>query len=166
MASSSVTSLQNRIQFSVDQTVKSLGNSLLGTSLDKHHVDSQRTLYNPKSATNEESASDSQTANNTNPSVVPCSVNSNMIAKEQFGHIKLDIGNSVLPFEKLASTPSTNDGLSDDVEIQIRSLGCELIQLAGKLLKLPQVLIILYREVPTITFFNLIYSTSALCASF
>ena len=139
MASSSVTSLQNRIQFSVDQTVKTTGNSLVGTSLDKHHVDPQRALYIAKCATNEGSASDSQTANNTNPSVVHCSANSDMIAKEQFGHIKLDISNSVLPFEKLASTPSTNDGLSDDVEIQIRSLGCELIQLAGKLLKLPQV---------------------------
>jgi len=62
-----------------------------------------------------------------------------MVPKEQFGHIKLDISNSVLPFDKLASTPSSNDGLSEDIEHQIRSLGCELIQLAGKLLKLPQV---------------------------
>ena len=144
MASSSVSSLQNRIQFSVDQRVKAVGNSLLGTSLDKHHVESQRALYNQKCATNEGSASDLQSTNNTNPSVLPGSTNSDMLAKEQFGHIKLDISNSVLPFEKLASTPSTNDGLSDDVEIQIRSLGCELIQLAGKLLKLPQVLIILH----------------------
>ena len=136
MASSNVTSLQNRIQFSVDQAVKTTGNSI-GTLLDKHHVDLQRASYNLKSATNE-TVSDSQTANNSSQ-VVVASATSEMVAKEQFGHIKLDISNSVLPFEKVASTPSTNDGLSDDIEIQIRSLGCELIQLAGKLLKLPQV---------------------------
>ena len=56
-----------------------------------------------------------------------------------FGHIRLDISNSVLPLDKLSQTPSAKDGLSDEVEMQIRSLGCELIQLAGKLLKLPQV---------------------------
>ena len=59
--------------------------------------------------------------------------------KQQFGKIRLDIWNSVLPREKLAPTPSQKDGLSEDLETQIRSLGCELIQLAGKLLKLPQV---------------------------
>ena len=56
-----------------------------------------------------------------------------------FGHIRLDISNSVLPLDKLSPTPSAKDGLSDEVEMQIRSLGCELIQLAGKLLRLPQV---------------------------
>jgi hypothetical protein len=64
---------------------------------------------------------------------------SDLTAKEEYGHIKLDISNSVLPREKLASSPSANDGLIEDTELQIRSLGCELIQLAGKLLKLPQV---------------------------
>lgn len=59
--------------------------------------------------------------------------------RPQFGKIRLDIWNSVLPLEKLTPTPSQKDGLSEDLEIQIRSLGCELIQLAGKLLRLPQV---------------------------
>jgi len=60
--------------------------------------------------------------------------------KQQFGKIRLDIWNSVIPREKLLPTPSQKDGLSEDLETQIRSLGCELIQLAGKLLKLPQVI--------------------------
>ena len=59
--------------------------------------------------------------------------------KQQFGRIRLDIWNSVLPREKLSPTPSQKDGLSEDLEKEIRSLGCDLIQLAGKLLKLPQV---------------------------
>ena len=59
--------------------------------------------------------------------------------RPNFGHIKLDISNSVLPLDKLSPTPSNKDGLSEETEMQIRSLGCELIQLAGKLLRLPQV---------------------------
>ncbi len=57
----------------------------------------------------------------------------------QYGRIKLDISNSVLPLEKLNNTPSGKDGLSEDMEQQVRSFGCELIQLGGKLLRLPQV---------------------------
>ncbi|TRY79418.1 hypothetical protein TCAL_02264 [Tigriopus californicus] len=56
-----------------------------------------------------------------------------------FGRIVLDISNSVLPLSKLNGTPSSLDGLSEDMEFQVRSLGCDLIQLAGKLLRLPQV---------------------------
>jgi len=56
-----------------------------------------------------------------------------------FGHIRLDISNSVLPLDKITHTPSGKDGLSEEVEMQIRSLGCEVIQLSGKLLRLPQV---------------------------
>merc|ERR1712223_2323493 len=63
----------------------------------------------------------------------------NASSVRSFGHIRLDISNSVLPLDKLSPTPSAKDGLSDEVEMQIRSLGCELIQLAGKLLRLPQV---------------------------
>ena len=56
-----------------------------------------------------------------------------------YGHIRLDISNSVLPLDKLSPTPSAKDGLSEEIEMQIRSMGCDLIQIAGKLLKLPQV---------------------------
>ena len=56
-----------------------------------------------------------------------------------FGPTHLDISNSILPLEKLSPSPSKKDGLSEEIETQIRSNGCELIQIAGKLLKLPQI---------------------------
>merc|ERR1711899_267213 len=69
----------------------------------------------------------------------PSSNSQGVASVRSYGHIRLDISNSVLPREKLVSSPSINDGLAEDTELQIRSLGCELIQLAGKLLRLPQV---------------------------
>ena len=57
----------------------------------------------------------------------------------EFSRIQLDISNSVLPLSRLTPTPSSRDGLTEEAELQLRSLGCDLIQLAGKLLKLPQV---------------------------
>ena len=59
--------------------------------------------------------------------------------QQQFGRILLDISNSVLPRDKLAETPSSKDGLPTESELQIRSLACDLLQIAGKLLKIPQV---------------------------
>ena len=44
-----------------------------------------------------------------------------------------------VPQDKLENTPSIQDGLDKIVEGDIRSFGCELIQTAGILLKLPQV---------------------------
>jgi hypothetical protein len=45
-----------------------------------------------------------------------------------FGRIVLDITNSVVPLEKLSPTPSSKDGLAEEVEAQLRSLACDLIQ--------------------------------------
>ena len=59
--------------------------------------------------------------------------------QQQFGRIVLDISNSVIPLDKLNPTPSSRDGLDEEAESQVRSLGCDLIQIAGKLLRLPQV---------------------------
>ncbi len=56
-----------------------------------------------------------------------------------FGRILLDISNSVLPLDKLSPTPSSKDGLSAETELEVRSLACDLVQIAGKLLRLPQV---------------------------
>ena len=142
MASTNVTSLHTRIQFSVDQAVKDTGASFVSTRLDTHNADTQATSYNLKCTQNGPPLSDvpsSTLTTTTNTTPVTPSINSNMASKEQFGHIKLDISNSVLPYAKLVTTPSSNDGIPEDTEHQIRSLGCELIQLAGKLLKLPQV---------------------------
>ncbi|QQP58462.1 Uncharacterized protein FKW44_003787 [Caligus rogercresseyi] len=60
-------------------------------------------------------------------------------SKPKFGSIKLDISNSVLPLEKLSLRVSSRDGLSQELETACRNSGCEQIQLAGKLLRLPQV---------------------------
>ena len=67
--------------------------------------------------------------------------NNNDIAKTrpQFGKIVLSLENSILPFEKLETTPSVQDGLDAEYEIDLRILGCELIQMSGILLRLPQV---------------------------
>ena len=59
--------------------------------------------------------------------------------QQHFRRIVLDISNSVLPRDKLAETPSSKDGLPTESELQIRSLACDLLQIAGKLLKIPQV---------------------------
>lgn len=56
-----------------------------------------------------------------------------------YGNIILTLKNCLLPEEKLALTPSQSDGLDRDTEIDLRIYGCELIQTAGILLKLPQV---------------------------
>ena len=58
---------------------------------------------------------------------------------EKWGEVILTISNSVLPLEKLCPTPSSLDLMSQAVEDDLRNLGCNLIQTAGKLLRLPQV---------------------------
>ena len=59
-----------------------------------------------------------------------------------YGKILLTLQNCLLPEEKLVSTPSHLDGLDAETETELRILGCELIQTAGILLKLPQVITI------------------------
>lgn len=56
-----------------------------------------------------------------------------------YGKIALSLSNCLLPEEKLNPTPSMIDGLDYEVETDLRIIGCELIQTAGILLKLPQV---------------------------
>lgn len=57
----------------------------------------------------------------------------------QFGKIILTLENCLLSDNKLQETPSQQDGLDKETETNLRILGCELIQIAGILLKLPQV---------------------------
>ena len=56
-------------------------------------------------------------------------------------NVVLTLSNVILPREKLYPnpTPSMLDGLPWDVEYDLRLIGCELIQTACLLLKLPQV---------------------------
>lgn len=56
-----------------------------------------------------------------------------------YNKIVLTLENSLIPESKLEQTPSRSDGLDADTEKDLRILGCELIQTAGILLKLPQV---------------------------
>jgi hypothetical protein len=64
------------------------------------------------------------------------------IFKKTYGKIVLTLENAILNSEKLDSeqgTVSQQDGLEKSIELDLRFLGCELIQTAGILLKLPQV---------------------------
>ncbi|KAK4878121.1 hypothetical protein RN001_010627 [Aquatica leii] len=56
-----------------------------------------------------------------------------------YGKIVLTLKNQLLPEDKLETTPSQSDGLENEIETDLRIYGCELIQTAGILLKLPQV---------------------------
>ncbi|KAK3909945.1 Cyclin-L1 [Frankliniella fusca] len=56
-----------------------------------------------------------------------------------YGKVILTLKNCLLPEEKLSPTPSQLDGLDRETETDLRILGCELIQTAGILLRLPQV---------------------------
>ncbi|XP_073978378.1 cyclin-L2 isoform X2 [Rhodnius prolixus] len=69
-------------------------------------------------------------------------VNSSSVTKsisKPYGKIELSLNNVLLPDDKLVNTPSRLDGMEPDTETDLRVLGCELIQTAGILLKLPQV---------------------------
>jgi len=55
-----------------------------------------------------------------------------------FSRVILTLENVLIPEEKLSPTPSVEDGMDKEVEQDLRILGCELIQTAGILLKLPQ----------------------------
>lgn len=59
--------------------------------------------------------------------------------ERDFSKVILTLENVLIPEEKLSPTPSMLDGLDLDTETDLRILGCELIQTAGILLKLPQV---------------------------
>lgn len=58
---------------------------------------------------------------------------------KQYGKVVITLENCLLPPERLQSTPSSIDGLDPETEMDLRILGCELIQTAGILLRLPQV---------------------------
>ncbi|XP_028166857.1 cyclin-L1 [Ostrinia nubilalis] len=63
------------------------------------------------------------------------------VAKPQknYGKIVLTLYNCLLPESAFKETPSQADGLDIETETDLRILGCEMIQTAGILLRLPQV---------------------------
>ena len=58
---------------------------------------------------------------------------------QDYGRIEIALENRVIPEEKLENTPSRKHGISEDLERDLRVVGCEYIQCAGLLLRLPQV---------------------------
>ncbi|EDV23970.1 uncharacterized protein TRIADDRAFT_37896 [Trichoplax adhaerens] len=62
-----------------------------------------------------------------------------MAVPTEFSGVVLSLENTIYPDEKLQETPSQLDGLSKEMETNLRIAGCEYIQAAGILLKLPQV---------------------------
>lgn len=63
----------------------------------------------------------------------------NALNTRDFSKVIITLENCLVPVDKLSPTPSENDGIEKEVEMDLRILGCELIQTAGILLKLPQV---------------------------
>ncbi|KAK2557354.1 Cyclin-L1 [Acropora cervicornis] len=59
--------------------------------------------------------------------------------KTDYGDVIISLENCILSNDQLEETPSIKDGLEKEVEIDLRIIGCEYIQIAGILLKLPQV---------------------------
>lgn len=59
--------------------------------------------------------------------------------QKNYGKIVLTLYNCLLPESTFKETPSQADGLDIETETDLRILGCEMIQTAGILLKLPQV---------------------------
>lgn len=59
--------------------------------------------------------------------------------QKTYGKIVLTLYNCLLPEAVFKETPSQTDGLDIETETDLRILGCEMIQTAGILLKLPQV---------------------------
>ena len=68
-----------------------------------------------------------------------CSKAAHEPSRPLYGKVELNLGQCILPLDKLSFTPSMRDGLSGDDEKDLRILGCELIQSSGILLRLPQV---------------------------
>lgn len=58
---------------------------------------------------------------------------------KDFHKTVLSLDNCIIPNERLINTPSSRDGMSHDLEVDLRIVGCEYIQSAGLLLRLPQV---------------------------
>ncbi|XP_051029929.1 cyclin-L2 isoform X2 [Phodopus roborovskii] len=62
-----------------------------------------------------------------------------LIGDRLYSGVLITLENCLLPDDKLRFTPSMSSGLDIDTETGLRVVGCELIQAAGILLRLPQV---------------------------
>ncbi|KAM4651894.1 cyclin-L2 isoform 2-T2 [Discoglossus pictus] len=62
-----------------------------------------------------------------------------LIGDKIYSGVMITLDNCLMPEERCAMTPSIVDGLELETETDLRCVGCELIQSAGILLRLPQV---------------------------
>ena len=74
--------------------------------------------------------------------------------KKIYGKIELQLDQCLLPDSLLMETPSQIDGLSKSEEMDLRILGCEMIQVSGILLKLPQVIMLNSYVLALIVYFH------------
>ena len=61
------------------------------------------------------------------------------ISHRIYGKVVFSLENCILPKDRLLTTPSANEGLDLRTEWFLRRIGCDIIQHAGVILKLPQV---------------------------
>ncbi|KAG7159245.1 cyclin-L-like [Homarus americanus] len=70
---------------------------------------------------------------------------------KKYGSVVITLDNVLIPPDKLSPSPSQQDGLDSEIEMDLRILGCELIQTGGILLKLPQIVLVDHsRPVPMV----------------
>lgn len=81
--------------------------------------------------------------------------------KSEYGDVIISLENCILDGDHFTNTPSIKDGLDREVEIDLRIVGCEYIQMAGILLKLPQVSA--FQILDLITCFCLEFCAEFLC---
>ena len=62
-----------------------------------------------------------------------------LIGDKRYSGVALTLDNCLLSPDRLERSPSAEQGLPLDTEEQLRTQGCELIQAAGILLRMPQV---------------------------
>uniref|UniRef100_H3BHZ3 Cyclin L2 n=1 Tax=Latimeria chalumnae TaxID=7897 RepID=H3BHZ3_LATCH len=62
-----------------------------------------------------------------------------LVGDRMYSEILLSLENCLVPQDRISLPPSVCDGLSQDTETDLRMVGCEFIQAAGILLRLPQI---------------------------
>lgn len=77
-------------------------------------------------------------------SATPTGSSSITPAEKEYAGVKISLENCLFPQEVFEETPSQKDGLEKTAENDLRRIGCEFIQIAGIMLKVPQVLMSLH----------------------
>ncbi|KAL7744967.1 hypothetical protein ACLKA6_007237 [Drosophila palustris] len=116
---------------STANTLQTITNVLTVSSVHSNNVNISNNTNSGVGAGGAASTNDGHTTDNAD--------NGKPMYPRLFNKIVLTLENSLIPEEKIDVTPSSQDGLDHETEKDLRILGCELIQTAGILLRLPQV---------------------------